>query len=115
MSDHGSRWLNASHSMMNRYDGHAVWLMLSERTPATPAATPITAPEPPPITATATKPAATPVLVENSTIAVDLVFHAGCWYSLMSPASLGRSWIRSVLPGKGSTSGSSFGARRAMP
>ncbi len=55
------------------------------------------------------------LLVENSAIAVDLVFHAGCWYSLMSPASLGRSWIRSVRTGKGSTSGSSFGARRAMP
>jgi 23S rRNA A1618 N6-methylase RlmF len=56
-----------------------------------------------------------PVLIENSAIAVDLVFHAGCWYSLMSPASLGRSWIRSVRTGKGSTSGSSFGARKAMP
>lgn len=30
------------------------------------------------------------VLVENSAVAVDLVFHAG-WYSLISPASLGRS------------------------
>ena len=55
------------------------------------------------------------VLVENSNIAVDLVFHAGCWYSLISPASLGRSWIRSVRMGKGSTSGSSPGARRPMP
>ena len=55
------------------------------------------------------------VLVENSAIAVDLVFHADCWYSLISPASLGRSWIRSVRTGKGSTSGSSPGARRPMP
>jgi hypothetical protein len=37
-----------------------------------------------------------PVLVENSAIAVDLVFHADYWYSLISPASLGRSWIRSA-------------------
>ncbi len=28
------------------------------------------------------------------------MFHAGCWYSLTSPASLGRSWIRSVRTGK---------------
>jgi hypothetical protein len=52
-----------------------------------------------------------PVLVENSAVAVDLMFHAGCWYSLMSPASLGRSWVRSVRPEKGRTSGSSFGAQ----
>jgi hypothetical protein len=56
-----------------------------------------------------------PVLVENSAIAVDLVFHAGCWYSLISPASLGRSWIRSARTGRGTTSGSSPGARRRMP
>jgi hypothetical protein len=56
-----------------------------------------------------------PELVENSAIAVELVFHADCWYSLISPASLGRSWIRSAGTGKGSTAGSSPGARRPMP
>src|SRR5882762_5841215 len=56
-----------------------------------------------------------PVLVENSAIAVDLVFHADCWYSLISPASLGRSWIRSARTGRGTASGSSPGARRPMP
>jgi hypothetical protein len=42
-----------------------------------------------------------PVLVENPAVAVDLVFHAGCRYSLISPASLGRSWIWSIRTGKG--------------
>src|SRR5579859_6973010 len=55
------------------------------------------------------------VLVENLAVAVDLVFHAGCWYSLISPASLGRSWIRLIGTGKGSTSGMSSGVRRPMP
>ena len=57
----------------------------------------------------------TPGLVGNFAIAVGLVLHAGCWCSLISPASLGRSWIRSAGTGKGSTSGSSPGARRPMP
>jgi YD repeat-containing protein len=56
-----------------------------------------------------------PVLVENSATAVDLVFHVGCWYSLISPASLGRSWNRSARVGKGRMPGSSSGARRPMP
>jgi hypothetical protein len=56
-----------------------------------------------------------PVLVDNAATAVDLVFHAERWYSLISPASLGRSWIWSVRAGKGSTSGSSSGARSIMP
>src|SRR5579863_4034195 len=51
----------------------------------------------------------------NPAVAVDLVFHAGCWYSLISPASLGRSWIRSIGTGKGSTSGLSSGVRRPTP
>jgi hypothetical protein len=58
---------------------------------------------------------APPVLVDNAATAVDLVFHAERWYYLISPASLGRSWIWSVRAGKGSTSGSSSGARSIMP
>jgi hypothetical protein len=60
-------------------------------------------------------PSILPVLVENCAIAVELVFHAGCWYSVISPASLGRGWIGSVGTGKGSTAGSSPGARRPVP
>ena len=36
----GSRWLNASHPMVSRYDGHAAWLVLSQRPDATPVTTP---------------------------------------------------------------------------
>ena len=39
------------------------------------------------------------VLVENSGTSADLVFHAVCRYSLISPASLVRRWIR--VPGRG--------------
>jgi hypothetical protein len=30
VSDHGSRWPNASHPMVSRHDGHAAWLVLSQ-------------------------------------------------------------------------------------
>ena len=56
-----------------------------------------------------------PVLVENSATSGDLVFHAACPYSLISPASLVRRWIRVAGPGKALTFGASSGARRSMP
>jgi hypothetical protein len=56
-----------------------------------------------------------PVLVENSATSADLVFHAACRYSLISPASLVRRWIRVAGPGKAMTFGASSGARRSMP
>ena len=56
-----------------------------------------------------------PVLVENSGTSADLGFHAVCRYSLISPASLARRWIRAAGPGKAMTSGLSSGARRPMP
>jgi hypothetical protein len=42
-----------------------------------------------------------PVLVENSVTGVGLGFHAACWYSLISPASLVRRWIRAAGTGAG--------------
>jgi hypothetical protein len=57
----------------------------------------------------------TPVLVENSATGTGLDFHAACRYSLISPASLARRWIRAVGPGKAMTSGLSSGAGRPMP
>jgi hypothetical protein len=39
-----------------------------------------------------------PVLVENSAITVDLAFHAGCWYLLISPQVWARNG-RSPSPG----------------
>jgi hypothetical protein len=56
-----------------------------------------------------------PVLVENSATGTGLGFHAACRYSLISPASLVRRWIRVAGMGKAMTSGASSGARRAMP
>ena len=44
-----------------------------------------------------------------------LGFHAACRYSLISPASLARRWIRAGGMRKAMTSGSSSGARRPMP
>ena len=46
-------------------------------------------------------PATRPVLAGNFAIAVGLVFHAGCCYSLISPASLSRSRIRPAGDGEG--------------
>jgi integrase len=54
-----------------------------------------------------------PVLVENS--GADLGFHAAYRYSLISPPSLARRWIRVAGPGRAITSWSSSGARRLMP
>jgi len=56
-----------------------------------------------------------PVLVENSAAGADLGFHAACRYSLISPPSLARRWIRVAGPGRAITSWSSSGARRLMP
>lgn len=55
------------------------------------------------------------VLVENLTAGADLGFHAACWYSLISPASLVRRRMRAGGTGKAMTSGASSGARRSMP
>jgi len=59
-----------------------------------------------------------PVLVENSGTGADLGFHAVCRYSrysLISPASLVRRWIREAGTGKAMTSRLSSGARSSMP
>jgi len=43
----------------------------------------------------------------NSVTDAHLVLHAACWYSLISPASLARRWIRAAGTGEAMTSGSS--------
>jgi alkyl hydroperoxide reductase subunit AhpC len=55
------------------------------------------------------------VLVENSATSAGLGFHAACRYSLISPASLVRRWIRAGGMGKAITFGASSGARSPMP
>jgi hypothetical protein len=56
-----------------------------------------------------------PVLIENSGTSADLGFHAICRYSLISPASLVRRWMRVAGTGKAMTSRVSSGARSSMP
>ena len=43
------------------------------------------------------------MLVEYSATRLGLVFHAACWYSLISPASLVLRWIRAARVEKAMT------------